>query len=81
MQLIIFIFVEKNEFFVSTYKEKRCSQASPFKVGSSLSFSNLAVFEIISWIVTLSKVSKYGPEKTPYLDTFHAVSIIEKFSM
>ena len=25
-------------------------------------------------VVTAWKVSKYGPEKTPYLDTFHSVS-------
>ena len=26
-------------------------------------------------IITVSKVSKYEPEKTPSLDTFHAVSL------
>ena len=26
------------------------------------------------------KVSKYGPEKTPYLGTFHAVKITDKIS-
>ena len=31
-------------------------------------------FSTISWI-TARKVSKYGPEITPYLDSFHALDI------
>ena len=27
-------------------------------------------------MATAWNVSKYGPEKTPYLDTFHAVDVI-----
>ena len=34
-------------FFCFNLRKKRCSQASRFKVGSSLSFSDLEVSEII----------------------------------
>ena len=37
---------------------KRCSEASRFKIGSSLSFSNLEVSEIISSIALLNKLVK-----------------------
>ena len=42
---------------------------------------------IVSWVqlvykqLTTWKVSKYGPEKTPYLDTFHAVARALKKSL
>ena len=35
-------------FFCFNLREKRCSEASCLKIGSSLSFSNLEVSEIIS---------------------------------
>ena len=38
-----------------------------------IKYSYLPLFTI----PTAWKVSKYGPEKTPYLDTFHAVSVIQ----
>ena len=43
IQSIIFIFVN---VFCFNLRKKRCSEASRFKVGSSLSFSNLEVSEI-----------------------------------
>ena len=46
IQLIIFNFIEK--VFLFQLSKKRCSEASRFKVGSSLSFSNLELSEIIS---------------------------------
>ena len=36
------------KFFCFNLRKKRCSEASRFKVGSSLSFSNLEVSEISS---------------------------------
>ena len=36
------------KFFCFNLRKKRCSVASRFKVGSSLSFSNLDVLEITS---------------------------------
>ena len=36
------------KFFCFNLGKKRCTEASRFKVGSSLSFSNLDVWEIIS---------------------------------
>ena len=38
------------KFLCFNLRKKRCSEASHFKVRSSLSFSNLEVSEIISWI-------------------------------
>ena len=38
------------KFFCFNLREKHCSEASLSKVGSSLSFSNLEVPEISSWI-------------------------------
>ena len=48
IQFIIYIFVKKR--FCFNLHKKRCSEASRFKVGSSLSFSTSDVSEIISWI-------------------------------
>ena len=47
IQFIIFILVKK-KFFGLNLCKKHCSEASRFKVGSSLSFSNLGVSHIIS---------------------------------
>ena len=41
------------KFFCFNLRKKRCSEAARFKVGSSLSFSNLEVSEIISSIALL----------------------------
>ena len=46
IQFIIFIFVKK--FFCFSLRRKHCSEASGFKFGSSVSFPNLDVLEIIS---------------------------------
>ena len=48
IQFITFIFVKK--VFFSKLRKNRCIEAWRFKVGSSLSFSNLDVSKIISWI-------------------------------
>ena len=32
----------------------------------------------LAFILTTWKVSKYRPEKTPYLDTFHSVTLIKR---
>ena len=40
--------ISLEKFFVSIYVKKRCSEASRFKVGCLLSFSNLDVSEFIS---------------------------------
>ena len=45
---IPFIIITLKTFFCVTLRKKRCSEVSSFKVGSSLSFSNLEVPEIIS---------------------------------
>ena len=45
--------ISMKKFFSFNLREKRCSEASHFKVGSSLSFSNLEVSEIISSIALL----------------------------
>ena len=39
--------------FCFNLRKKRCSEASRFKIGSSLNFSNLDVSEIISWMALL----------------------------
>ena len=45
--------ISLKKFFCFNLHKKRCSEASRFKVGSSLSFSNLEVSEIISSIALL----------------------------
>ena len=50
MEFIVFIFVKKVCF---NLRKKRCSEAWLFKVGYLLSFSNLDVLEIISWMMLL----------------------------
>ena len=50
IQFIIINFIKKVFFCFILLCFKRCSEASRFKVGSSLSFSNLEVSEIIFWI-------------------------------
>ena len=51
IQFMIFNFFKK--IFCFNFRKKRCSEASRFKVGSSLSFTNLEVSEIISSVVLL----------------------------
>ena len=51
IQLIIFNFIKK--VFCFNLRKKRCSEASRFKVESSLSFSNLELSEIISSLALL----------------------------
>ena len=43
----------RRKFLCLNLHKKRCSEALLFKVGSSLSFSNLEVSQIISWIALL----------------------------
>ena len=45
--------ISLKKFFCFKLRKKRCSEASRFKVGSSLSFLNLEVSEIISSIALL----------------------------
>ena len=45
--------ISLKKFFCFNLHKKRCSEASRFKVGSSLSFLNLEVSEIISSIALL----------------------------
>ena len=45
--------ISLKKFFCFNLCKKRCSEASHFKVGSSLSFSNLELSEIISSIALL----------------------------
>ena len=52
------------KFFCFNLHEKRCSEASRFKVGSLLSFSNLEVSEIISLIALLQ--SFWSTMTTPF---------------
>ena len=33
------------------------------------------IFPHLDWIRTFTDAGKYGPEKTPYLDIFHAVKV------
>ena len=45
--------ISLRKFFCFNLRKNRCSKASRFKVGTSLSFSNLELSEIISSIALL----------------------------
>ena len=71
--------ISLKKFICFNLRKKRCSEASRFKVGSSLSFSNLEVSEIISSIVLLQSFQSKTTTPFPLSGFDITISLFSRF--